>query len=135
MNNIYYMIWVDAIQSIRKHHPHKKTWKKEIFILITWMHALNFWIILLWLKYFKVLILPILDIDIFPGDMLDGFFSFAFEFALPVGLLNYFFVFRNNRYEEIIDKYKHVKIRYGLIYSVSMSLGAFLSAILYGILT
>ena len=41
MINIYYMIWVDAIQSIRKHHPHKKTWKKEIFILITWMHSMD----------------------------------------------------------------------------------------------
>lgn len=134
MYNLYYLIWADAIQSIRKHHPNKKSWKEEIFILVTTTHAFNLWIIFLWLKYFKINI-PLIDLDLFPGDMLDGILNFSIEFALPFGLLNYFFVFQNNRYEKIVDKYKNVKIRYGLIYSISMVLGAFFSAILYGILT
>jgi len=134
MNNIYYMIWSDAIQSIRKHHPNKKSWKTEIFIFITSMHAFNLWIIFLWLKYFNINI-PLIDMDIFPGDLLDSFFSFAVEFALPFGLLNYFLIFHKNRYEKIIEKYKILKIRYGSIYSITMILGAFISAILYEILT
>jgi len=134
MNNIYYMIWVDAIQSIRKHHPNKKNWKKEIFIFITTMHAFNLWIIFLWLKYFGINI-PLIDLDLFPGNMIDSVLNFAIEFALPFSLLNYLLIFNNNRYEKIVEKYKNQKIRYGSIYSISMVLGAFFSAILYGILT
>ena len=87
------------------------------------------------MKYFKILILPPFNIDIFPGDMIDGFLTFAIEFASPFIILNYFLIFRNNRYEKIIAKYKGVKIRYGAIYSITMILGSFLSAILYGILS
>ena len=134
MYNIYYLIWSDAIQSIKKHHPNMKSWKKEIFIFITTMYALNIWIIFLWLKYFGINI-PLIDLDLFPGNMIDSILNFVIEFALMIGLLNYFLVFHNNRYEKIIEKYKNLKIRYGSIYSISMILGAFISAILYGFLT
>ena len=135
MKNIYYMIWSDAILSIRKHNPHKKDWKISIFIFITWMHALNFWVVLLWLKYFKVLVLPIFSVDVFPGDMIDGFLAFTIEFFVPFVVLNYFLIFRNNKYEKIIMKYGNVRNNYGSIYSITMILGAFFSAILYNILS
>lgn len=134
MNNIYYLIWVDAIESIRKFHPKKKNWKQEIFLFITTMHAFNLWIIFLWLKYFNINI-PLIDIDLFPGNVIDSVLNFAIEFALPFGLLNYLLIFRNNRYEYIIEKYKIKKVRYGSIYSISMILGALFSAILYKLLT
>jgi hypothetical protein len=127
------MIWVDAIQSIRKHHSQRKDWKIAIFIFITWMHALNWWIIFIWLKYFNINV-PLISLDLFPGNVLDSFFCFTIEFALPFALLNYLLVFYNNRYEKILEKYKNQKIRYGSIYSISIALGAFFSAVLYGIL-
>lgn len=135
MKNIYYLIWSDAILSIRKHHPHKSNWKIAIFVFITSMHAFNLWMVLLWLKYFGIFVLPPFNIDVFPGDMIDGFLSFAIEFASPFIILNYFLIFHNNRYEKIVAKYKDVKVRYGVVYSIVMTLGAFFSAILYGILT
>jgi len=135
MKNIYYLIWSDAILSIKKHHPHKSNWEIAIFVFITSMHAFNLWMVLLWLKYFKVLVLPSFSIDVFPGDTIDGFLAFTIEFASPFIMLNYFLIFHNNRYEKIIEKYKDVKVRYGAIYSIVMTLGAFFSAILYGILT
>jgi len=134
MKNIYYLIWSDAIISIRKHHPNKKNWKIAIYIFITWMHALNLWVVLLWLKYFKLLVLPPFNINVFPGDVIDGFLTFTIELALPFAVLNYFLIFHNYRYEKITAKYENVKIRYGSIYSIIMALGAFFSAILYGIL-
>ena len=134
MKNIYYLIWADAILSIRKHHHQKKDWKIAIFIFTTWMHALNFWIVLLWLKYFNILTIPLINIDILPSKMLNSFLAFTIEFAIPFGILNYFLIFYNNRYEKIIQKYKDIKTRYGSIYSITMALGAFFSAILYGIL-
>lgn len=135
MKNIYYLIWADTILSINKHHPNKKNWKVEAFMVITTMHAFNMWIVMLWLKYFKIFILPPIDLDIFPGDIIDGFLTFIVKFTLPFIILNYFLIFHNNRYEEIIKKYKGLKIRYGAIYSYGITLGAFFSAILYGLLT
>ena len=135
MYNLYYLIWADSIQSIRKYQPNKKDWKISIFFIITTMHSLNLWIVLLWLKYFKILILPPFNIDIFPGNMINGSLSFIIEFASPFILLNYFLVFRNNRYKKIVEKYKNMKFKYCKCYCISMLIGTFLSAILYGILT
>jgi hypothetical protein len=133
MNNIYYLIWADAILSFKKYHPNKE-WKSKLFIYITWIHALNFWIIILWIKYFNFIVIPKFSIDIFPGKLLDGFITFTIEFALPFGILNYFLIFYNNRYEKIIQKYKGNKYRYALVYSFTIAILAFVSAILYGIL-
>jgi hypothetical protein len=135
MNNLYYMVWADAIQSFRKHHPNKTNWKSTLFIFLTWMHALNAWMLVLWLKYFDVFNIPKFSVDIFPGKLLDSFTVFVIEFALPFAILNYFLIFHKNRYEKITNKYKDVKKRYAQIYSYSMIFGAFISAILYGILT
>ena len=134
MYNLYYLIWADSIQSIRKNQPNKKDWKISIFLIITIMHSFNLWIIVLWLRYFGVHI-PLIDLNLFPGHMIDSFLSFAIEFASPFILLNYFLVFRNNRYIKIVEKYKNLKFKYCLYYCTSMLIGAFLSAVLYGILT
>lgn len=135
MNNFYYMVWSDAILSFRKHNPKRRDWKSTLFIFITWMHALNFWIILLWMKYFNILSIPLIKIDVFPGKLLDEFFAFTIEFALPFGILNYFLIFYNNRYEKITQKYKDIKFRYAPIYSFTIAILAFASAILYGALS
>jgi hypothetical protein len=134
MSNIYYAIWADAILSFRKHHPNKD-WKSKLFIYITWIHALNFWVIVLWIKYFNFIEIPEFSIDVFPGKLLDGFATFTIEFALPLGILNYFLIFHNNRHEKITKKYKDVKTRYAPMYSFTVAILAFVSAIIYGALT
>jgi len=133
MNNLYYKIWSDAIISFRKNHPKRKDWKSATFILLTWIQVLNLWTILIWLKFFNILNIPLISIDMFPGKLLDDFFAFTIEFALPFGILNYFMIFYNNRYKKITQKYKDVKFRYALIYSFTVAILAFVSAILYGI--
>lgn len=134
MNNIYYMIWSDAIISFRHHHPKRKDWKSATFILMTWMLALNWWIVFIWLRFFNMLNIPLISIDMFPGKLLDDFFAFTIEFALPFGILNYFLIFYNNRYEKITQKYKDIKFRYAPVYSYTIVILAFVSAILYGTL-
>ena len=134
MYNLYYLIWADSIQSIRKYQPNKKDWKISIFFIITIMHSFNLWIIVIWLKYFGVDI-PLIDLNFSPSHMIDSSLSFAINFASPFILLNYLLIFRNNRYIKIVEKYKDLKIKYGLYYCLSMLIGAFLSAVLYGILT
>ncbi|PKQ66637.1 hypothetical protein BZG01_10175 [Labilibaculum manganireducens] len=135
MRNIYYMIWSDAIISFKKHQPDRTNWKFTLFVYITWIHALNWWIIFIWLKYFDVLNIPLITIDVFISDMINKFVAFTIMFALPFGVLNYFLVFYNNRYEKIIQKYRDVKLRYAPIYSFTIAILAFVTAILYGILT
>ncbi len=129
------MIWSDAIISFKKHQPDRTNWKFTLFVYITWIHALNLWIIFIWLKYFELLNIPLIKIDVFISDMINKFVAFTIMFALPFGVLNYFLVFRNNRYEKIIQKYRDVKLRYAPIYSFTIALGAFITAVLYGLLT
>lgn len=131
MKNIYYLIWVDSIVRFKKFNPERKDWKAAIFILNTWINALNLWIVILWLRYFEILVLPQLTLNIFPGDLLDLFMSFAIQFALPAGILNYFLIFYNNRYKVLVDKYCNPQGNYVMVYSVVIVLVAFVSALLY----
>lgn len=135
MGNFYYLLWSDAILSFKKHHPNRTDWKITLLIYITWIHALNWWIIFIWLKFFDILNVPLISINIFPGTLLNNFSAFTIEFALPFALLNYFFIFYNGRYNKIIKRYPNPKNRIALIYSIVVALGAFISAILYGTLS
>ena len=134
MKNLYYMIWADAVISFKKYHPKRKDWKSAIFLQMTWIHTINLWILLLWLKFFKVFTIPLLNINAFPGKILNDFFSFTIEFALPIGILNYFLIFHNNKYEKITQKYKNVKFRFALVYSFTIVILALVSVFLYGML-
>ncbi len=135
MRNFYYIYWADAIQRIRKFNPQKKDWEKTLYFFNSWIHALNLFIIFLWLKYFKVIDIKLPDIDIFPGDMINGFLSFAIVFATPFFIINYFLIFHNNRYERIVEKYHNKDGNYAMPYTMIVAVGAFVSAVLYGILT
>ncbi len=135
MRNIYYMIWSDFIQKYRKFHPENKNWKTNLLIFNTHINAINFWIIIIWLKYFKIFTLPLIHIEVFPGDLLNSFSAWVIEFALPFGIINYFLIFYKNRYIKIVEKYKNIKTPYFLIYATSVIFGALFSAFLYGALS
>ena len=133
--NPYYIIWSDAIQRVRKSNPGLKNWKWSIFSYMTIVHAINLWIIILWLKYFNVIKFNSLSLDIFPGSILDGFLSFIIVFASPFIIVNYFAVFHKNRYEKILKEYRKTSLWYSPFYMFSIILLSSISAILYGILT
>lgn len=135
MKNIYYLIWVDAILSFKKHNPRNKNWKWIVFFINTWMNALNFWVAFMITKYFTALSLPLTNFNLFPGHLLDDFLNFTVSFASPFIVLNYFLIFHNDRYEKLIKKYGVQNIKYALIYSMTSTFGAFVVAILHGILT
>ena len=135
MKNIYYLIWVDAILSFKKHNPRNKNWKITVFSINTWMNALNYWSLFMVAKYFKLFYIPLVQLNIFPGSSLDDFFNFTITFALPFAVLNYFLIFYNNRYELLISKYGRQKTKYAFINTLVSTLSAFAIAILHGILT
>lgn len=132
MKNIYYLIWSDSILSFKRYHPEKTEWKLAVFLLNTWINALNWWIIFIWLKYFNVINITFLKIDFFPGVMLDKFIAFTVIFALPFGVLNYFLFFYKDRYKKIIARYPSPPNKIAFIYSTLIAFGAFFTAILYG---
>jgi|SRR5690554_1333565 len=133
MRGLYYKIWADAIKRYWKNHP-KQPWKLNVFIIMTWVHALNAFILILWLVFFKILPVPVLELDFFPGNLIDAFLSFAVTFLPPFILVNYFLVFYKNRYKKIVIRYKDFKYNLAMIYSLSIVIGAFVSAVLYGLL-
>lgn len=135
MRNFYYIYWADSIQRIKKFHPKKKDWKISLYVFNSWIHALNLFIIFLWLKYFQLIDIKLPDINFFPGDIIDGFLSFASFFGTPFFILNYFLIFHKNRYVKIADKYHIKNGNYAGPYSFVIVLGAFISAIIYSILT
>ncbi len=131
MKNIYYIIWVDSILRFKKSLPKDKDWKVKIFLINTWANALNFGIIIIWLKFFNIYDIPLISLSIFPGTLLNDFFSFAIEFALPFGVLNYFLIFHRDRYKKILERYSAPKKKYAYIYSVSIALFALFSVYVY----
>lgn len=135
MRNIYNLIWVDAILSFKKHNPKKSEWRIIVFVMITWMNGLNWWVVFMIIKYFNLFRIPIIELNVFPGQAVNDFLSFTTEFALPFGILNYFLIFYNKRYEVLIEKYGPQKTRYAFNYVLISALGAFIFAVLYGILT
>ncbi|KAF0233018.1 MAG: hypothetical protein FD181_3822 [Prolixibacteraceae bacterium] len=135
MKNIYYLFWVDSILSIKRYHPEKTDWKISVFLLNTWINALNLWIIFIWLKFFNILNFSLLSINVFPGTMLNKFIAFSIIFAFPIGVLNYFFIFHKNRFKQLIEKYPTPPKKCAFIYSTIVALAAFVTAIIYGALS
>ena len=105
-NNIFYQIWVGLIQNyLRTHSIISSSSKFNILITISSIFGVGFWTLLIWLKYFNVLIIHPISITLFPGTIINNVLSFFFTFVLPFLIINYLLIFRNNRYKILIEKY------------------------------
>jgi len=133
MRNIYYAWWADSITRIKHYNPKMKDWKMRVFQLNTLLNSLNLWVIVIWLKYLNILKIPILQIDIFPGDVLDKFLVYIIEFASPFILLNYFLIFYKNRYNKIIQRYKDSKLNIAFPYAIASAALFAITVIVYAI--
>lgn len=135
MTNFYYSIWVDAISSMKKHHSNDRYWKLKLLLHISWIQAINWWIIFIWLRFFDILRIPLFELNVFPGTLTDGFLAFVLQFGLPFIVLNYMLIFYRNKYVAILEKYKTSGFRFAPVYSFSVLILAFATAIVYGMLT
>jgi len=115
--NLYYKIWVDCILKAQSIPANKRNWKHFTMAFMTTAMAINLAIIMSILqrnilgKYFYHF-----EVDFFPGTKLDALISGFTLFGLPMLLLNYFLIFRNNRYEELLKKYKSYNGKLFFIY-------------------
>jgi hypothetical protein len=104
---IYYKIWTDLIKKIQSIPANKNSWKILSLIFMTMAMAINL-VAIMTILQLKVLKFNFYDFkpNILPGSKLDSLISFFVLFFLPNLLLNYFLIFRNNRYETLLTQYK-----------------------------
>jgi hypothetical protein len=105
--NLYYKIWVDGIVSLRSRPQNAGLWKFSSMTFMSMAMALNIMVVMAILQrnilhrnFYE------LKIDIFYGTKLEMFVSFFILFLFPPLLINYLFIFRQNRYKRLIKKYK-----------------------------
>ena len=111
MTNLYYQIWADAIVYERTKHGDFQQWKTITMLAMSAIQGINL------LSFFFLMIslgfdiYPILEFDFLPSNMANALSGFIILF-LPFIIINYIFVFRNKRYEEIVkrNKYRNGKL-------------------------
>jgi len=119
MKNLYYKIWADAIVYEKTKYDKLRNWKLYTLIPISLLQGINLVTIFFWLTALKIKINPFIHIDIFPGRMINSFFSGFITLLLPFLVINYFLIFRNNKYEDIVKKYKYKNGKLYLIYCLA----------------
>ncbi len=109
ISNLYYKIWIDAINAaIKKNDENQKDWKIILLIIFSVAQGVNLLTVFFWLNTFNIKYDIFFDFDIFPGDMLDGFLSGFITLFLPFILLNYFLIFWKRRYQKYREIYSGI---------------------------
>ena len=129
MNNIYYLVWNDSIVGFRKHNPERRDWKIALFVMNTWLNALNLWTVFIWLKLCGIEML-VVKIDIMQGTIINSFVAFCIQFVLVFIPINYFLIFYKDRYKRLADRYPNRNGRLAFFYAVGTGLTSLVSAIL-----
>lgn len=134
MRNLFYKIWVDVIVNFHKNPQVKSSWKFDSMFIMSMLVALNIMMIFMWIGFlgihtnlFKI---PSLEIDFFPGTMLDSFTMFFLQYALPSLLLNYFLIFHKEKYKHLIKKYSDYKGKLFMVYMFA-TIGIFFIPVLF----
>lgn len=133
MKNIYYLIWVDSIVGFRKNNPMRDDWKFTVFVTNTTCNALNLFTIDALLNLFGIKTF-LVKIDIIPLPILNSFLGFVIQYAAIFIILNYFLIFRKERYKVLIEKYPNKNGKLGMTYVICSALVGYILMILYGIL-
>lgn len=115
--NLYFRIWVDAIVKIRKNPLRKEDWKWMVQIYMAIGMALNLMFLFAILQR-NILHISFYDLEIkmFSSEILNNLISGFILFFLPALLINYFFIFKNDKYLVLIEKYKFENGKYFLTY-------------------
>lgn len=108
MLSIYYKIWVDAIVFERTKNGDRRNWKIYTLVPISLFQGLNLLTIILFIESITKKNIPIFyDVTFFNVKLINSFLSFSITLFWPFVILNYFSVIYNDRYENLIEKYKY----------------------------
>ena len=128
---IYYKIWVDCLLRMKSQEKNKHNWHVKSMIAMSLAMSLNF---LLFLTILERDILGCFIYQLYISSLPEEY-SNALEilllFVLPVVVVNYFLIFRNKRYEKLIEKYPYRNGKLAIPYiMISVFLPVFLVFIL-----
>ncbi len=115
--NLYYIIWVDGIKRMQSVSTNNGQWKSQMMIYMSMAMALNLMLIVgILQRIHPKFNFYSLNTNFFPGEKLNNFFSFFILFLLPALTINYLLIYRNNRYEKLLEKYKYYNGKLVIIY-------------------
>lgn len=113
--SLYYKIWVDAIVYEKTKHGDMRNWKLYTLIPISVLQGINLLTVFFGLSTFNIKLDIFFDLNLFPGEMLDGFLSGFITLFLPFLILNYLLVFHRKKYDDLIERYDY---RNGKLYMI-----------------
>lgn len=130
MLGLFYRIWADMIIRMRKQPANKGDWQIKSMVAMTTAMTFNLALIMLFLQKF-VFGINFYKLNIaFLPVYYNNLFSFLILFVLPCIVINYCLIFRNKRYENILERYGHNDSKLSMIYfSISMLLPVLLLVI------
>ena len=113
---MYYAIWVDCLVRLKSQPANQHRWKGIAMTLMSLAMFLNFWLVVnfIELAIFKRPVYRI-HLEFMTGNS-KKITEFLMQFVLPVLIMNYMLIFRNNRYEKLIEKYPYRDGRLFLTY-------------------
>jgi hypothetical protein len=104
---LYYKIWVDAIVTEKAKKVEARNWKLYTLIPISLLQGINLFTFFYWMKTLVNRTLPLFfPVTIFNARLINDFISIVITLFIPFVLLNYLLIFNNERYEQLMIKYK-----------------------------
>lgn len=108
MLGLYYRIWVDFIKRIKSQQPaNRHNWEASAFICMTMAMAMNLVLIMTILeKYILQVYFYKLEFTYLPLRI-NNVVNYLLLFILPCVAVNYFLIFRSNRYKKLLVCYPY----------------------------
>jgi hypothetical protein len=107
MLRLYYKIWVDAIITEKAKRVEARSWQLYTLIPISLLQGINLFTFFYWMKIVVNRTLPLFfPVNIFNARLINDFISIVITLFIPFVLLNYLLIFNNDRYTQLIIKYK-----------------------------
>ena len=105
MLRLYYRIWVDFITRARARAENEGSWAWRSMVFMSLAMMFNLMLgMTLFEKYYLGFYFYHIDLNFLP-KFLSNVINGIVLYTLPCVLMNYFLIFRKNRYEELIKKY------------------------------
>lgn len=125
MRNFYDEMWADAISKILTVRSSRGMWKFYCMTYISMAMALNLFLSVVMLNLGISIPFYPFDVSFTSVTIINGFLSFFFSYLLLPISINYFFIFRKQRYKQLLEKYPPRNGRYFAIYFIGTIISLF----------
>ena len=116
--NLFYKLWASCIVKERKLNPNSIEWKIRCMVYMTMAMTANVALAITLLNRF-VLKYNFYTLS-FPNlpKSFSNILAFVILYVLPIALINYLLIFRENRYKKIIKRYPNQNEKFFIGYFV-----------------